>query len=204
MIPFCLLIGLFLFSFPAVAADFENALNVDLTHPAALQEANRVLAEELKLASRPQTYILVDLVAPAVLLKGRGVELHRFHIASWSAESLEAMASTFRLVARPPVARRKIDPSAAKDQDPISLADMPHRFRLTCTPPLWIDVGPADHSWYQVERRIALWWRQLRQWALAQPSEPELHLALAGDQAQSFAWALLDDMPLVIRRPADK
>lgn len=204
MTPFVLLMALLLIAPPLFASEADNPLNLDLTQPAALQEANRVLTEEIKLAAHPQTYVLIDLVAPAILLKGRGIELHRFPIASWSSEWPEMMASNFHLVARPPVARRKIDPATAKEQEPISLADMPTRFRLAFSPPLTVDVGPTARSWAGLQWQARAWWRRLLAWTSTRLAEPELHIALSDDEAQSFAWALVDGMPLVIRRPTDK
>lgn len=80
---------------------------VDTTYPAALEEATRVLEEEIKLAARPQTYVLIDLEAKAVLIESRGVELHHLPIESWSASHLSQLATAFRLRERPPVNRRK-------------------------------------------------------------------------------------------------
>jgi hypothetical protein len=89
-----------------------------VTNPAALQEATRILAEELKLASRPQAYVIVDLIDRVVVIKGRGVELHRFSIEDWSAGQLADASTTFRLQTRPPVTRRKIEPAAAVNNHP--------------------------------------------------------------------------------------
>ena len=75
-----------------------------------LQEATRVLEEEIKLAARPQTYVLIDLASNIILIKGRGVELHRIPIESWSASHLDQFMTAYRLRERPPVSRRKIDP----------------------------------------------------------------------------------------------
>src|SRR6476620_1781782 len=112
---------------PAWATATENVLAVDLTDPAALQEATRILAEEVKLAARPQTYIIVDLVDRAVVIKGRGAELHRLPIEQWSGLRLAEASTAFRVQARPPVTRRKIEP-AAGEQPPVSLDDMPTDF----------------------------------------------------------------------------
>src|SRR5678816_4528948 len=75
------LVSPLLFIPPAWAAETENVLAVDITDPAALQEATRILAEEVKLAARPQTYIIVDLVDRALVIKGRGAELHRLPLS---------------------------------------------------------------------------------------------------------------------------
>ena len=96
---------------PAGAADLDPFPDLDVNDPAALQEAARVIEEELKLAARPQTYLIIDLVGGAVQIKGRGVELHRLAILSSSLAHKEQLTGVFRLTARPSVVRRKIDPT---------------------------------------------------------------------------------------------
>lgn len=191
------------------AAEADHPPEVELNNTAALAEATRVLAEEVKLAARPQTYLLVDLTAGAVIMKARGVELQRLPLSAWSTESREAMTSTYRLVTRPPVARRKIDPAGASEQEPISLADMPTYYRVEFAPPLVLEVvPPANHAplrWTVVQARA--WGRWFRSWLLSISSlrqsspQPRLVLTLPEDGARSLAWSLVDGMPAVIRRP---
>ncbi|MBA5866529.1 MAG: hypothetical protein GDA67_07515 [Nitrospira sp. CR1.3] len=196
----------------ASSAELDNPLDVDINDPAALQEATRVLADELKLAARPQTYLLIDLVSQAVVIKARGVEMHRLSILRWSVESLENMTGIFRLTARPPIVRRKVTPSAAAGQDPISLSDMPVSYRLAFSSSLTMEIMPpaqqAPLQW--ALSRAKAWWRWLRRWfqTLSSPnvSEPAPHILLtfSENEAQSLAWSLIDGMPLVIRRPAER
>ena len=75
------------------AAEQDVIPALDTTNPAALQEATRVLEEEIKLAARPQTYVVIDLEAKAILIKSRGVELHHLPIESWSASHLSQLAT---------------------------------------------------------------------------------------------------------------
>ncbi|MEY4706231.1 MAG: hypothetical protein RL042_2436 [Nitrospirota bacterium] len=182
---------------------------LDSTNPAMLQEATRVLEEEIKLAARPQTYMLIDLAANAILIKGRGVELHRSPIESWSASDLSQLATLYRLRERPPVNRRKIDPAAGAEQDPISLADMPTTFTLQFSPPLTILVlsSTVGNPWQWTLQRGQLWWRRLASWGNilrtgdTSPSPPSLDLTVASDHAQSLAWTVTEGMPVLIRRP---
>jgi len=182
---------------------------VDVSDPAALQEATRVLAEEVKLAARPQTYVLVDLAARTILLKGRGIELHRILIESWTTSDQNELVTTFRLRERPPVTRRKIDPSVSPEQDPISLADMPTVYSLRFTPALTITIDSYDYTnlWQLVTYYIRQWWRLITEWwygfwtGHAPPATPQLHLTVGVDDAQSLAWMATDGMPLLIRRP---
>jgi len=210
----CALLALVLFSFvtPAWGADVEAFPDLDMNDPASLREASRVLEEELKLAARPRTYVVIDLVTATIQIKNRGIDLHRIPIAAWSASAREQMAGTFRLITRPPVVRRKVNPSATVEQEPISLADMPTQYNLSLIPPLSLDVVPAAReaplrwAWAQAKR----WWWQLKNWRdsfVSSPSfpiEPHLQLTLSLEQAQSLAWSLVDGMPVVIRRSTDK
>lgn len=197
---------------PVSAAEIDNPLDIDLNDPTALQEATRVLAEEIKLAARPQTYLVIDLVSQAVIMKARGLEMHRLPILRWSGESRETMTGTYRLTSRPPIIRRKVTPSAAAGQEPISLADMPTTYRLVFSPPLTLEIlPPANQSPFRwMLSQAKLYWRWARHWFLALSSgstpepRPRLLLTLSEEEAQSLAWSLLDGMPVVIRRPAGK
>jgi hypothetical protein len=190
------------------AAEQDVIPALDMTDPAALQEATRVLKEEIKLAARPQTYVLIDLAVKAILIKSRGVELHHLPIESWSASHLSQLASTYRLRERPPIHRRKIDPMAEAEQDPISLADMPTTFTLQLSPPLTILVlSHADgNPWQWAAQRGQTWWRRLMSWGSIlwtgdrSPSPSSLDLTVSLDHAQSLAWTLTDGMPFLIRR----
>lgn len=202
---------LLLFPVPGRAAEGEVFSDLDIYDPAALQEGSRVLEEELKLAARPQTYLLIDLVSGAIQIKARGVDLHRLPIAAWTVTELPRLTGTFRLTARPPVVRRKIDPAATTEQEPISLSDMPTEYRLSFTPAMTMDVESADAQgtmgWIHATSRKV--WKRLRVWTqrlagVQSPVEaPTICLTLSSEQARSLAWSTVDGMPVVIRRPAE-
>jgi hypothetical protein len=183
---------------------------VDVANPAALQEVTRVLAEEVKLAARPQTYVLIDLTANTILLKSHGVELHRIPIKRWTASDQGELVTTFRLQERPPVTRRKIDPSVSPEQDPISLADMPTAYSLRFTPALTITIDSYDHAnlWRLVAYYIRQGWKLLVNWWHAiwagdtSSTTLRLDLTVSVDDAQSLAWMATEGMPVLIRRPA--
>ena len=199
---------LLLSTLPAGATEPENVFGIDLNDPAALQEATRILAEEVKLAARPQTSVIVDLVDRAVVIKGRGAELHRFPIEQWSASHLAEVSTTFRLQARPPVTRRKIEPSAGGDQPPVSLDDMPTDFTLTFSPSFLLAVHPSATAdfWRWLRFTLREWWVWLKNWirTLATGKEPApqpvLRLTLTPHHAQSLAWTVTEGMPFLIRR----
>jgi len=199
-----------LLSLPSVswAAEQEVIAALDLTDPAALQEATRVLEEEIKLAARPQTYVLIDLEAKAILIKSRGVELHRLQIERWSASHFSQLATAYHLLERPPINRRKINPIAGTDQDPISLADMPTTFTLRLSPPLTLLVisHTDGNLWQWAIQRGHAWWHRLTSWGITlwtgnrPPSSLSLHLTVSLDHARSLAWTVTEDMPFLIRR----
>lgn len=206
----CAVLLLFLASsIPGHAGEPDSFPGLDLNNQASVHEAMRVLEEEVKLAARPQTYLLLDLVTRTLQIKGRGVELHRLPITTWSAKALHELKGTHRLIVRPAVLRRKIDPTASVDQEPISLADMPVHYTLSFTPPLSVDVMPtAEESPFRwMKARGQTWWRDLQDsWTTDRSAtqNPYLRLEVSTEQAQSLAWSVVDGMALVIRRPTDK
>ncbi|MBH0205293.1 MAG: hypothetical protein HP498_05660 [Nitrospira sp.] len=197
---------------PSQAGELEAFPDLHLNDPGAVQEATRVLEEEVKLAARAQTYLLIDLVTQTIQIKGRGIELHRIPIVSWSAKAVQSLKGVYRLITRPPVIRRKIDPTASVEQEPISLADMPVDYTLSYTPPLTIDVAPVAGEnpvqWLRAHGKR--WWRNAKDWSdsfstgQSVPQSPHLQLEVSAEQAQSLAWSAVDGMALVIRRPTDK
>lgn len=210
--PFQAVIVLFLvLASTAWGAEYEAFPDLNRENPAALREATRVLEEEVKLAAKPQTYLLLDLPAGAVRIKGRGVDLHRIAIQQWTASAPQQLTGAFRLTARPPVVRRKIDPSATTEQDPIALADMPTDYQLSFTPALRMKIQSTREEGV-VQRTLssaADLWQRLKAWGASythQPSPPEasITLKLSVDQAQSLAWSTVDGMALVIRRLPDQ
>ena len=200
-----------LLSTPGWAAEGEVFPDLDINDPVALQEGSRVLEEELKLAARAQTYLLIDPVSGVLQIKARRAELHRLPVAAWTVTELPRLTGTFHLTARPPVVRRKIDPSAMTEQEPISLSDMPTEYRLSFTPPMTMDVEsaaePGAMGWIHATSRKV--WKRLRVWKqrlarVQSPVEaPTISLTLSSEQARSLAWSTVDGMPVVIRRPAE-
>ena len=213
MMKLCAILTLFVFTTPSWGKDFEAFPDLQLHDAQGLKEATRVLEEELKLAARPQTYVLIDLVGCTIQIKGRGIGLHQIPIIRWSAESRNELKGIHRLVARPSVVRRKIDPGAAGEQEPISLADMPTDYVLSFVPSMRVTVIPSIASDSLLQSAGLLGkagWRHVRDWMsrlfMDRSSEPtaHLHLTLSVDHAQSLAWSLVDGMAVIIRRPADK
>jgi hypothetical protein len=197
---------------PSVAASAPAVQPVsESVTPASLREANRVLEEEIKMASRPQTYLLLDLPASAVLIKGRGVELQRFAIEGWEADEQPKLTAVYRLKQRPSIVRRKTVPGDAAEQEPISIADMPVAYALHYDPPLVVKVSPSVRTspWSWVVSLLRDCWASLRLWVArlaagdASATAPSVRLTLDSDQAQSLAWTVTDGMPLLIRRTTD-
>jgi hypothetical protein len=209
----CAILLLLALSTPSWGKDIEAFPNLNLNNPNELQEATRVLEEELKLAARPQTYLLIDLGGSMIYIKGRGIGLHQVPIITWSTGSREGLKGIHRLVARPRVVRRKIEPGAGVEQEPISLVDMPADYVLSFNPSLRITVVPSVAGQSPLQSVVLLGkagWRNVKNWTSSlltdSSSEPTSHLrlTLSVDHAQSLAWSLVDGMALVIRRPTDK
>lgn len=180
-------------------------------NPADVAERNRLLDQEIRLAARPQTYLVLDLQAGQILIKARGLELHRLAISSWVTSEFDRLVGPFYLKARPPILRTKSgspdDPSA----QPIELDDMPSTFELSFDPPLVISVEASTHRsvWARLRSYIGRWWHSLARLSHAlsdtSPSEDNLRplmisLLLAEEDARSLAWTVTDGMPLLILR----
>lgn len=175
-----------------------------------VREANRALEEEIKLAASSQIYLLLDLSARSLLIKGRGIELHRIEVVSWDAAgNEESWGGAYRLRARPVVERPKVQPVPGKEQnqepaEPINLNDMPAEYLLQFDPGLLVNVGPpaGEHPWLWAKNRLREEWRRLSAWAGRngdrQPPRRVLRLTLSPDQARSLAWSVTDGMPLLI------
>lgn len=210
---FCAILLLFALTTPSWGKDLEAFPNLNLNDPRSVQEATRVLEEELKLAARPHTYVLIDLVGNTIQIKGRGVELHHMPIVQWSVGSWEKLTGIHRLVARPQVVRRRIEPGKGDEQEPISLADMPTYYDLSFSSGLTINVAPLaakDNLVQAITFMGKSWWRRLKNWTSMigtdQPSTSAapLEVIVSVDHAQSLAWSLVAGMAVLIRRSADQ
>ncbi len=190
------------------AEEYRVPAVVDLNDASSLREINRVLEEEIKLASAAQPYLLLDLIAQAVMIKSRGVDLHRVPLVGWTIYHPDSLGKLFHLQVRPPVVRRKAAPAAADIQEPISFADMPTYYTIRFEPSLILTVLPTAEAgvWRWIMARAQDWWARASARATARsgnPSDmqPAVTLTLAPDQAQSLAWSLTAGMPMIIRRP---
>lgn len=209
----CAILLLLVFTTPSWGKDIKVFPDLNLNNLNELKEATRVLEEELKLATHPQTYLLIDLGGRTIHIKGRGIGLHQIPIIAWYAGSQEDLKGIHRLVARPPVVRRKIEPGTGVEQDPISLADMPTDYVLSFSPSLSVTVVPSVTSGSFLQSAVLLGkagWRNVKGWTSrfltdrSSKSISHLQLTLSANHAQSLAWSLVDGMPLVVRRPPDK
>ena len=172
-----------------------------------LREANRLLEDEIRLASSPQVYLLLDLTQQMLLIKARGLELHRLPVQGWEVSRAGWPSGIYRLHARPPVDRPKSKPGSDPMASVIELDDMPGEYDLQFDPPLRILMTPPARE------RPFLWARsRLREW-LGQSPTPEapakdgkrrpaawLRLVLAVRDVRALAWSLTDGMPLLIGR----
>lgn len=200
----CLALSL---STPALAVEPSSHGSVKGNDLDALREANRVLEEEIKLASRPRVYWLLDLSERVIAIKGRGVELHRFPILAWHMAGGGSVAELFRLRARPSVARPKATSGDEASQELIELQDMPAEYELVFDPPLTLFVAPPAHErpWLWARSRLREWFTRFAFWSrsVVVPSQkaagPHLRLTLSREAAQSLAWSGTEGMPLLIQ-----
>ncbi|MGQ0812218.1 MAG: hypothetical protein ACT4OO_13485 [Nitrospiraceae bacterium] len=194
----CAILLVSLFICPVVSAADPS---ISPNNPQALRETNRLLEEEVKLAGHSQTYLLLDLPAQTIVIKGRGLELHRLPLLKWETFRQGLLAGVYRLKERPPVVRPKAIP--ATDQNPIELKDMPAAYELGFDPPLVIAVSPppSEHLWLWAYMWGKAYWMRMRSWWLSEDPLPYLRLILPTEQTQSLAWSLIDRMPVLIRQP---
>ena len=171
----------------------------------SLAEVNRFLEEEIKLAGRPQVYLVLDPFDRVIVVKSRGVELHRFPVLGWRSRDGETFTGVFKLLARPRVSRPKSAP--AEDQEPpaIGLDDMPEGYELVFDPPLTIAIAPPARerpgTWMM--SLVREWWDRLltplRVWD-ENRFRRRLRLTLSEESARSLAWSVTEKMPLLIGR----
>jgi len=200
-------------SAPALAAEPSSTGNPGRVEPndlESLREANRLLEEEIKLASRPQLYMLLDLGEKVLLVKGRGVELHRFAIDAWCLSGEKSIAGLYRLHARPIVSRPKAVPGHDPSLEPINVQDMPAEYMLVYDPGLFLAVAPTLRAqpWLWARSLLREWWTRLGMWirfaAEGDPLSvaPTLRLTVSPDAARSLAWTVTDGMPLLVGKTA--
>lgn len=167
-----------------------------------LQDVNRTLQEEIKLAAKPQIYLLIDVAQGMTVLKARGVEVHRLTILSWQASDDRPLVGLFKLTARPPVDRPKTKPGEDATEHPIELSDMPAEYALSLTPAATLFVAPPiqEHPWLRVRSLLREWWvRVTGSTGVDSKSSPRwLRLSLSVDQARSLAWSVTDNMTILI------
>ncbi|MEP6888477.1 MAG: hypothetical protein ABI945_09165, partial [Nitrospirales bacterium] len=177
----------------------------------AIIEANRLLEEEVKLAARPQIYMVLDLSAQIILIKSRGIELQRLPVAGWRQVGEGSVTGVFRLRARPSVNRPKAAPAENTNTTvtAIEIQHMPDRYDLVFDPGLIISVGQSarERPWPWVRGKVEEWWSRLADMLgmtvnADGATELRIHLTLLQEVARSLAWTMTDGMPLIIGRTA--
>jgi hypothetical protein len=182
----------------SLAAETPAPRRTPETERRALLEANTVLQDEIKLAARPQTYLLVDVHQGVVLVKARGVEIHRLPLLSWRARGDQPPMGLFRLTVRPPVDRPKARPGEDATEHPIEVSDMPAEYQLVLEPSAVVAIGPPvqDHPWLWIRGLMREGWSRV----FSKGSSPWLCLVLPPESARSLAWSVNEGMPVLIGR----
>ncbi len=162
----------------------------------AIEEANTLLREEIKLAARPLTYLLIDLRHGVLLVKARGIELHRLPLLSWRVRADVPPVGLFRLTVRPPVDRPRTSPGEDATEHPIEVSDMPAEYQLVLEPSLIVAVAPPaqSHPWLWARGLAREWWKR----AFFKGSSTWLRVVLSPESARSLAWSVTDGMPVLI------
>lgn len=176
--------------------------------PYQLQLLTRTLEEEVKLASKPQPYLLLDHPPRVLMVKSRGLVLRQFPILGWRASGDEPSIGIYRLRARPPVSRPKIQPGQDSTEHPIDVHDMPMDYLLVFDRDFVIEVAPpfAERPWHWFRRKWLSSWIRLKTWVGQEssgnfsPLPPRLSLVLPQEEAQALAWTVTEGMPLLIGR----
>jgi hypothetical protein len=205
---FFLLVGLYAFmSPPLVLAD--KAVLRPTDDASAIIEANRLLEEELKLAARPHIYMVLDPAAHVILIKSRGIELHRLHIIGFRQFGEGTLKGVFSLRARPSVTRPKAAPADTVSVPAIDLQTMPDRYDLAFDPRLVISIGQTarERPWPWMKALAHEWWSHLADMLgitikADDAAVIRIHLIVAQKTARSLAWIMTDGMPLIIGRTA--
>lgn len=180
----------------------------DVQDPTLLRELSQTLEEEIKLTSRPQVYLLLDLSRHTILLKSHGIDLHRSPVLAWQASAGPPQVGAYRLKARPPVTRPKAVPGQDSSEHPINLEDMPTDYVLPFDNGLVIAVIPSamDHPWSWLKRVLWIGWSRLADWVRpgggeTDPSSaPDLVLTLSLEEARGLAWTVTEGMVLIVGR----
>jgi hypothetical protein len=164
----------------------------------ALLDANALLQDEIKLAARPQTYLIIDVHHGIVLVKARGIEIHRLPLLFWRIRGDRPPAGLFRLEARPSVDRPKARPGEDATEHPVEVSDMPAEYQLTLEPSLVVAVGPPaqDHPWLWIRGLLREGWTR----TVSSGSTAWLRITLPPESARSLAWLVTDGMPVLIGR----
>ena len=185
-----------------------EAQAADVQDPTLLRELTQTLEEEIKLASRPQVYLLLDLSRRSIFLKGHGLDLHRSPVLAWHTSAGPPQVGAYRLKARPPVTRPKAVPGQDSSENPINLEDMPTDYVLPFDNGLVIAVIPSaiDHPWSWLKRMLWIGWGRLAAWVRpgggeTDPSSaPNLVLTLSLEEARGLAWTVTEGMVLIVGR----
>mgnify|MGYP001573744094 CR=1 FL=1 len=171
-----------------------------------MQHTNRFLEEELKLAAKPQVYLICDLAHSQLLIKARGLELHRFPLATWNLSGTVTKAGPYRVKSRPQIDRPRLQPGEEAGSKPIDLTTMPSLYTLHLEPSgtLIVTSAPRDQPWLWAKFRLREWWIEAKEWVVGltgsdtTSTPPRLWLTLTAEHAQSLAWTITDGMALLI------
>jgi hypothetical protein len=187
----------------------------------SLRDENLRLKAELQLAKTGKLYLVVDLRASVILIKGGGTTIWRLPVSRSQIRG-ETPSPQVRLLAakkslfapRRPVVRivgseEGKGPEADFASTVLELDDMPVNYRLLLDDGTSLIIEPEQVSW---RGRLGLLWSQAWGWLrrtlhLLRPWSPaaersEVVLTLAGPDAQRLYWSFDLTTPCLIRLPS--
>ncbi len=182
----------------------------ELTDPVKLRVENELLKLELRLASSPQLYFLLNLPARQLQLKARGMVLKEWKIIKvkrWGGHPpLQVLTlgkkSALFAPKRKAIVPGEVQTSGTFELDALELKDMPTIFTLNLVEGIKIYVRPASRGFFGRLASVGLgfrwygWlpmanlWRQVRKKPLT-----IIEISVGNpDEAKSIYWAMMDGM----------
>ena len=210
---FMLLLFIFLSWRPALSDD-SNIQDIN-----KIRRENRLLELEAKAASKPVTYVVLDLAKKKIYLKIRGVILKEFDIVdsdtigigqldeSYSLVNVKAIFAPKRKEIKPPDQKKEEKtPATSQEADSYSIEDMPSNYTLTLDKGLSISVSQHFKGNFLLstlnfigKKMSRLWNSSKLLWSYIKKTPFIKILAvMSKDDARAFYWALPEKADFII------
>jgi hypothetical protein len=172
---------------------------------------------ELALARGSMLYAVIDVPGRRIQVKARGLVLRGFSIRTISSVGGVPPTGLRKLVGKRPLIEPaprmppRPEEAAAREAEaperPLTVADMPARYRLAFEGELWILVraGEGDTGWRAWQARAGALTDRVRAWGtvlggrLAAARRRVLLLELTADDARALYWSLRPPVAVLFR-----